>query len=200
MSFRYDVLELRQHLAAVAHAEREGVLPVEELLEHRLELAVEEDRPRPAAARAQHVAVAEAAARDEALEIGKVHATREEVGHVHVHALEARERERRRHLDVPVHALLAQDGHAGLLAAARAGRAPYRFVGIVGELEGEAGVGLVEAVVVFLLRRGGVVAERLHAVGRLAPRAADGGDVRRENATAPDMSARSRRGARGGRL
>ena len=108
-----DVFELAQHLAAVAHAEREGVLAVEELLEHRLEARIEEDRAGPAGAGAQDVAVGEAAAGDEALEIGEVNASGEEVGHVHVHALEARERERRRHLDMPVDPLFAEDGHAG---------------------------------------------------------------------------------------
>ena len=41
------------------------------------------------------------------------------------------------------------------------------------------------------LRRRGVVAKRLHAVGGVAPRATDGGDIRRENATAPDVDRKS---------
>ena len=168
---RDEVLELREHLAAVAHAEREGVLAVEERLEHGLQPAVEEDGARPARTRAEDVAVAEAAARDEALEVGEVHAAREKVRHVDVHALEPRERERRAHLDVSVDALLAQDRDARLRLAARGG--PGLRVGIVGEREGEAGIRLVEAVVVFLQGGGGIVAARLHVVGRLAPGAAD---------------------------
>ena len=93
---------------------------------------------------------------------------------------------------MPVDALLAQDGHAGLSGfSGSSGFSGYSGIRIVCELEGEPGIGLVEAVVVLFLRRGGVVAERLHAVGRLAPRATDGGDIRRENATTPDVDRES---------
>ena len=73
-------LELAEHLAAVADAERESVFAPEELLEHRLEPVVEEDRTRPAGTGAEHIAVGEAAAGDEPLEILEIHAPGNEIG------------------------------------------------------------------------------------------------------------------------
>jgi len=67
---RNDLLQVRHHLAAVAGAQRERVLAAEEALELLTGASVEEDRLGPSLARAQHVAVAEAAARGEALERG----------------------------------------------------------------------------------------------------------------------------------
>jgi hypothetical protein len=44
-------------------------------------------------------------------------ATAEQIAHVHVDGVEAGLRERRRHLDLPVHTLLAQHGDARALAS-----------------------------------------------------------------------------------
>ena len=55
----------RKHLAAIADAEREAVGAREEARNSSRTRRVEQDRLRPALARAQHVAVREAAARDE---------------------------------------------------------------------------------------------------------------------------------------
>ena len=63
----------------------------------------------PAAAGAEHVAVAEAAAGGEALEVVERDAAGDQVAHVHVERLEAGAVERGRHLDLAVDALLAQD-------------------------------------------------------------------------------------------
>ena len=109
---RDQLLQRRQHLAAVAHAEREGLGPREEARERVARARVEEDRLRPALARAEHVAVGEAAAGDEPAEAGEVEAALDHVGHVDVDALEAGAVEGRRHLDLAVHALLAQDRDA----------------------------------------------------------------------------------------
>ena len=79
----------------------------------------EEDRLGPALAGAQHVAVGEAAAGGEAAEARELDAAGEDVAHVHVDRLEAGAVERRRHLDLTVDALLAQDGDARPRAAAR---------------------------------------------------------------------------------
>ena len=111
-----DFLERREHLAAVAHAEREGVLAVEEPLELLARASVVEDGLGPALARAQHVAVGESAAGHQAAEIFELHATREHVAHVHVVRFEADALEHGRHLDLAVDALLAQHRH---LAVAR---------------------------------------------------------------------------------
>ena len=61
-----DRLELREHLAAVAHAERERVARARRTPRTLAQRAALEDRGRPAAAGAEHVAVAEAAAGGEA--------------------------------------------------------------------------------------------------------------------------------------
>ena len=64
----------------------------------------------PALARAEHVAVGKSAAGHEPAEIRELHATGEHVAHVHVVRLEAHALEHRGHLDLAVHALLAQHG------------------------------------------------------------------------------------------
>ncbi len=70
---------------------------------------VEQDRLRPPFAGAEHVAVREAAAHDQAAEVVETQASLEQIGHVHVVRDEAGAMECRRHLDVTVDALLAQD-------------------------------------------------------------------------------------------
>src|SRR5437660_11014790 len=108
-----ELLQRGEHLAAVAGAEREGVAAREEVDELGAHADVVEDRACPAASGAEHVAVGEAAAGDDALESGERSLAGEEIGHVHVDRLEARAIERGRHLDLAVYALLAQDGDAG---------------------------------------------------------------------------------------
>ena len=105
---RDDLLERGEHLAAVAHAEREGVGAIEEALELLARAGVIEDGLGPALARAEHVAVGESAAGDEAAEVIELHAARQHVAHVHVVRLEADALEHRGHLDLAVDALLAQ--------------------------------------------------------------------------------------------
>ena len=107
-----DLLERGEHLAAVADAEREGVLPIEESLELLARAGVVEDGLGPALAGAEHVAVGEPAAGHEAAEFIELHATRQHVAHVHVVRLEADALEHRGHLDLAVDALLAQHRHA----------------------------------------------------------------------------------------
>ncbi len=69
-----DFGQIAHHLAAVAHAQREGVLAVEKGGKLVAQLRVEQHRFGPAFARAEHVAVAEAAASGQHLEIGQLHA------------------------------------------------------------------------------------------------------------------------------
>src|SRR4029079_11310151 len=64
-----ELTQRRQHLAAIAHAEREGLGAREELGELLAQLGIEQDRFRPALAGAEHVAVREAAAHHEAAEL-----------------------------------------------------------------------------------------------------------------------------------
>ncbi len=78
-------------------------------LEEAAHARVEEDRLGPALARAQHVAVAESAAGDESVIAVESRAPVDEVRHVHVDGRESGAVEGRRHLDLAVDALLAQD-------------------------------------------------------------------------------------------
>ena len=111
---------------------------------------------------------------------------------MNVDALEASESKRSRHLDVTVDALLTKNRHAGLV-----GVLSWSWrVGIKGQLVGQPGIRLVETVVVFLAGRHRIVAKRLHAVGRLAPRAADESEVGLERKTLADKHLESARGAR----
>ena len=105
-----DLAQIAHHLAAVAHAQREHVAAAEEGLELVARARVEQDGLGPALARAEHVAVGEAAAGGDALEVCERHASGDDVAHVHVDRVEAGAIERRRHFDLAVDALLAQDG------------------------------------------------------------------------------------------
>ena len=86
------------------------------------ELRVEHDRARPALTGAERVAVAEAAAGDEALEHVEPRAAGLQVGHVHVEGVEAGLVHRVAQLDVAVDALLAQDGELGARRQVQRGR------------------------------------------------------------------------------
>ena len=105
----HQMLDRREHLAAVADAERELAAIGEECAELIGQITVIADRRRPAAPGAEHVAIAEAAAGGEAVIVREPVAALDQIGHVHVEAVEAGAGERRRHLDFRVHALLAQD-------------------------------------------------------------------------------------------
>jgi hypothetical protein len=103
---------------------------VEEGLELLARPRVEQDRLGPAGAGAQDVAVAEAAAGREPVEAGEVRTPGDDVGHVHVDAVEAGAMEGRGHLHLAVDALLAQHrkprAHAGLDVRRRHDRRPAR--------------------------------------------------------------------------
>ena len=105
-----DRAEGTHHLAAVAHAQGKGVLPHEEGGKLGAGAVVEENALGPALAAAEHVAVTEAAAGDQAAEIFEGDAAAEDVGHVDVDGPEAGAGEGGGHLDFAVHALLAQHG------------------------------------------------------------------------------------------
>src|SRR6266550_4705907 len=70
-------------------------------------------------ARTEHVAVGKSAARGKALEPRQRGAAGDEVGHVDVDRLEAGAVERRRHLDMAVHALLPKNCDTGANAGRR---------------------------------------------------------------------------------
>jgi hypothetical protein len=107
-----DGLERAHHLATVADAECEGVLAVEEGGEFVAAAVVHQDGPRPAEAGAEHVAVGEAAAGDQALEVLEADAAGQNVAHMDVDRSKAGLVEGRSHFVMAVDALLAQDGDA----------------------------------------------------------------------------------------
>ena len=157
----------RQHLAAVADAQREAVRTGEEGLERGLQHRVEEDGARPALAGAQRVAVAETTAGDEALEVLQVDRAGLQVAHVHVIGVEAGLRHGVGHLDMRVDALLAQDRDLGAHAAGDEGGGDV-LLDVEGRqpvqaLAGRAGQRML------LVRAGRVVAIAGDAPGHLVP-------------------------------
>ena len=112
-----DFGQVCHHLATVAHAECKRVWPSEEFGELVAQFAVEQDRFRPAFARAQHVAVAEPAAGGQHLEGVQLHAACHQVGHMHIVGIETGAGEGGGHFHLAVHALFAQDGDFGFRPA-----------------------------------------------------------------------------------
>ena len=88
--------------------------------------------------------------------------------------VKAGERERGGHFDMAVDALLAKNAHLrrSRLPSSTSSASSKSSVRIKGEFEVKTGIRLVETVVVLLLRADGIVAQSLHTVSRLAPRAA----------------------------
>src|SRR5262245_12426458 len=101
-------MQIAHHLTAIADAERKAIFAQEELGELVAGPRVEQNRLRPALASTEHVSVGEPSTRRDAGEARERNAALDDVGHVHVVGIEARAIERRRELDMPVHALLAQ--------------------------------------------------------------------------------------------
>src|SRR5690606_20214410 len=108
-----DTVEVAHHLAAVANTQRERILPVKESGEFIPCTRVEQDGLGPAFTRTQDVAIGEAAASHQPMEILERHAATDDIAHVHVMRLETGAIERRRHLYLTVDALLPQDSHFG---------------------------------------------------------------------------------------
>ncbi len=102
----------RNHLAAVAHTQGETVFPREERGELVAQRAVEENALGPAGAGAQHIAIGEAATGGQPLEFGEHTPASQQITHVDIDRRETRPVKGRRHLDVAVDALLAQNRHA----------------------------------------------------------------------------------------
>ena len=183
----------RHHLAAVARAERERVAAREERSNSSRARALKRIGLGPALARAEHVAVGEAAAGGEALEARERDAAGDDVGHVHVDRLEAGAVEGRGHLDLAVHALLAQDGDARPRAAATKGAMSSGIEGQCTERPGSSRSMMRSYSSRAHVR---VVAQRLHAPAGLGPGAlqvvALGGEHRAVVARDADLVARVR--------
>ena len=95
-----DRRQRSQHLAAVAHPQRQRVLAAKKGCELVHQHRVEQDRPGPTLACAQRVAIAEAAAGHQALELVQTGAAGLQVAHVDVEAVETGLRHRVTHLDL----------------------------------------------------------------------------------------------------
>src|SRR5262249_7158394 len=106
-------LQSREHLAAVADAEGEGVRTLEETLKLRAHVLVEQDRFGPALTRSKHIAIGEAAAGDQALELAERAAASQQIRHMHIMGDKASPLEHSPSLDLTVHTLLAQNCHCG---------------------------------------------------------------------------------------
>ena len=183
-----------EHLAAVAHAEREGVGTCEPRFELRADAGVVEDGGGPARARAEHVSVGESASRGQAPENAQRAASLHEIAHVHIHALEARAVEGGGHLQVSVHPLLAEDGDP---RAGQGERRRRRRLGREGQAHPQAPLLRVPDPGEGFARRVRVVAPLLHAKARLRPpgmqRAPRQGRLRPPLTAEDDPVARDRR-------
>jgi hypothetical protein len=91
---------LSKHLAAVAHAQTEGVGACKKCLHLLRQNGVEGDAARPTNASTQGVAVAEATASHQTFEVLQLSATGLQVGHVHVVGIKTCFCKRIGHLDV----------------------------------------------------------------------------------------------------
>src|SRR5690606_389427 len=166
-------LELAEHLAAVADTQAEAVVTGEERRELLAQPRALQDAGGPAAARAKHVAIAEATAGSQALEAVEGDAAGDQVAHVHVERLEAGAVERGGHLDLAVDALLAQDRDLRTRAADVDGTGDERRRDVLGRVEHEFGAqprgGEVARRHALLVGALGVVAQALHRVAGRPP-------------------------------
>ena len=158
----------RQHLAAVADPERKAVVTREELAEHLSQAGVIKHGLRPALPCAQHVAIGKTAAGHHAPEIGQCHMAGQQIAHVDIHRGKAGTMEGRGHLDMPVDALLAQDGNPWPDAGSDQGCSDI-LIDFEGRATLDTQVVLVQQRIVFLLRTRRVIAQGLHLEGRLRP-------------------------------
>ena len=110
-SARNDRRQMRHHLAAIAHAQREAVGAIKKCDKRVAQCRIKQDRLRPALPRAQHVTVGKTAARRQPLEVRQPHPTALQIGHVHIKRRKAGTLESGRHFHMTIHPLLAQDRH-----------------------------------------------------------------------------------------
>ena len=114
-AFRTCQAEFNHQLATVADTQRECVGTGVETVEGLLGLGVEEESTGPALGRTEYVAVGEASAEDNHLNLVEGLAARDEVGHHHVLHVETGQVEAPSHLALTISAFLANDGGLGLV-------------------------------------------------------------------------------------
>ena len=110
--------EMGQHLAAVAHAEREGVGALEEGFEACPRALIELNGAGPTTTGAEHVTLGKATTGGQPLHVLQCVTAGNDVGHMHIDGSEAGAVKGRRHFHMAIHTLLAQDGDARSQAAA----------------------------------------------------------------------------------
>ncbi len=170
-------LQLRQHLAAVAHAQGEGVGAGEEAGEGLARPRRQQDGLGPAAARAQHIAVGETAAGDQPAQVPVRRSTRPSSTSLMCTSTASKPaRSKAAAISIwpftPCSRRMATRGRAPRARTERT--APPDPAGAVAGIERhdhgvQATVGRVDADVLLLGGAAGVVPQRLHAEGRVRP-------------------------------
>ena len=165
---RNQFTQVRHHLATVTYAKCQRLRAVEERFELVAYAIVEQNRFRPAFTRAQHVTVRETATGNQRLEITQPNTASQQIAHMHINRVKARAMERRRHLNVGVHALFAQYGNLRTCAGSNIRRGDI-FIDIERQFHVQTRVGIVGFCVMFLIGTFRVVAQALHLPGRFRP-------------------------------
>ncbi len=165
---RDQLAQIRHHLATVAHAQRQRLRTMEEGFEFVAHPMVKQNGFRPAFTRPQHVAVGKAAASHQRMEVAQTDTTAQQVAHMDVNRVKARTMERRRHLHVRVHPLLAQYSDFRSCACRNVRRGDI-FINIKRQLHVEARIGIIRFRLVFLVSTLRIVAQTLHLPGRFRP-------------------------------
>ena len=163
----HQVLEVGQHLTAVANAQGESVLAEEETVEGVTQAVVIQHGLGPAATSTKHVAIGETATGHQAFHVVQIDVTGQQVAHMHVHGGEAGTVKSGRHLGLAVDALLAQDRHLGPGTADEWRR--YVFAHVEGEPHVQAWIIAVRDGVELLAGAVRVVAQRLDTIAGFRP-------------------------------
>ena len=163
-----QLTQVRHHLTTVTHAECQRLRAMEEGFELITDAVVEQNRLRPTFTSAKHIAVREAAAGHQRLEVTQADTSAQQVAHVHIDGVETRTVEGCCHFNVGVHALLAQYGHFGTRTGGDV-RSGNIFVDIKRQFNVETRVRIVGFSVVFLIGAFRIVTQTLHLPGGFRP-------------------------------
>ena len=141
-------------------------------MEERFELianaVIEQNGFRPAFPGAQHIAIREAAAGHQGMEIAEADTSADQIAHMHVNGVKSGAVECRRHFHMGVDALLAQHRHFWTCAGGDIRRGDI-FGDIKAERYIEARIGIVRFCVVLLVGTFRVIAQALHLPGGFCP-------------------------------
>ncbi len=113
MGARDNRRQLRKHLATVTNAQTKAVTAGKKRLKLSQQLVVEQDASGPSNARTERVAVTEATAGHQTVEVCQISAAGLQVTHMDVDGFKSAQVNTGSHFDVRVHALLSEHSHAG---------------------------------------------------------------------------------------